>query len=163
MDEDSVPGGFPQGEIMRGHMLVKGFSDSEPLRIKMEDIFSKLAGKKFEFEKKLEKKLDIEFKGKEMASLIYKGNLTEDVLKKAVKNSNISLKRLLDEITSQLNHKVEKLIKEKVKELPKGRDGVPGRNRIAMEVLFEYQKTKTGNGKIPSQPAGAPPLQPITP
>ncbi|MFA5777662.1 MAG: hypothetical protein WC906_04450 [Parcubacteria group bacterium] len=163
MDEDSVPGGFPQGEIMRGHMLVKGFSDPEPLRIKMEDIFSKLAGKKFEFEKKIKAKLDVEFKGKEMVGLIHQGNLTEDALKKAAKDSNISLKRLLGEITSQLNHKVEKLIKEKVNELPKGRDGVPERNRIALEVLFEYQKTKTGNGKIPSQPAGAPAQQPIAP
>lgn len=159
MDENSVPGGFIQGENMRGHILVKGFSDPEPLKMKMEDVFSKLAGKKFEFEKKLKEKIETESKGKEIIKLIIQGNLTEDVLKQAAKDSKISLKRLLDEIINQLNYRVKKTFQDEVKKMPKGKDTIAERNRVAIEVLLEYQKTKNG-GKTDPQPAGTPPQQP---
>lgn len=163
MDENLVPGGFPQGENMRGHILVKGFNDSEPLRMSMEDIFSRLAGKKFEFDKELKEKLDTESKAKEMVRLIAQEKLTEDVLKQAAKDSNISLKRLLDETINQLN-KVKKVFQDKLKKLPKDKNTVAKRNIVAIKILLEYQKKKNGNNsQFPSKPAGTPLQQPKTP
>ncbi len=151
MDENSVPGGFIQGENMRGHILVKGFNDPEPLKIKIEDIFSKLAGKKFEFEKKLKEKIETESKGKRIIKLLIQGNLTEDVLKQTAKDSKISLKRLLDEIINQLNYRVKKTFQDEVKKMPKGKDTVIERNRVAIEILLEYQKTKNSKNSQTSQ------------
>lgn len=163
MDGDSVPGGFPQGENIRGHMLIKGLSNPEPLKLKMEDIFSKLSGKSFEFEKKLKENIYAESKSREMVDLISKGDLTEADLRSGATASGVSLKRLLDEIMKQLDEKVKKELEKEVAKLPKGKDDtVAKRNLVAIKILLDYQKIKSGSKTAP-QPAGISPQQPPTP
>jgi hypothetical protein len=78
-----------------------------------------------------------------MISLIFKNKLTENVLNQAAKDLGVSLLKLLNEIKSQLPYKeIEKVFQERVKKLSKGKDSVAEKNRIAIEVLLEYQKTK---------------------
>jgi len=57
IDENSVPGGFSQGFNVRGNMWLKPEKDMAPLTITLEEVLSKLAGRDFKIEGRLQEAL----------------------------------------------------------------------------------------------------------
>jgi hypothetical protein len=145
MDEELIPGGFSQGFNVRGHIWMKPQQNTEKLTITLEEIFSKLSGKAdFKIEEKLKKSLALDAKGKEMLNLLDDGKLTEAALRKAAIDANVPLGKLLTEIIIQ-RRTVNQKFYPKAKKVPKGKDNTAITNKIGIDELLAYQKSKSAD------------------
>jgi len=149
MDDKSIPGGFSQGKNMRGHMLICGAGNTEPVKPEfLQEILAKLSGKDdFKIEGRLKKAFDVDAKSKEMLDLLDDGKLTEDVLRKTARDVNVPLRTFITEIMIQRNEKngINKEFLAKIKAVPNDKDKTATENKIGVEILMEYQKKKNGD------------------
>ncbi|MFZ2882202.1 MAG: hypothetical protein WA019_03955, partial [Candidatus Moraniibacteriota bacterium] len=154
--EKMAPDMFSQGFSVRGHMWTKQKQNTEKLTVTLEEIFSKLTGKPFEFEGELKRKLNADKGAKEMMDMISENKFTEDVLRKTAIRLNVSLKDLMletmrqvDGLTQDFLKKTNKIKKPDKKASNKENDDYNKEiKRIAVEVLMDFQAKI--NGKNPA-------------
>lgn len=153
MDEDSVPGGFSQGEIIRGHMLICGDLHHGQVGPEfLEEILGKLSGKAdFKPEGELKKALAVDLAGKDVLRLIDSGSLTETEMRCIMKARGVSAKNLIYEIMPQRSNSKEgkalsKAFDRKKRALTKEEQkNVKKIENIVITVLLEYQRVITVN------------------
>jgi hypothetical protein len=137
MDRDM----FPQGFNMRGQMWIKLRGEKEKLTMTLEDIFSKLSGRKVRIEGKLKDLLDIDKTGKEMLGLLDEGNLTEASLRQAAKKLNLPLRIILINMLNQRS-KIDSNFIKALDKVPADQRQKFDNDALAIKTFLDYQEEK---------------------
>lgn len=156
MDSESIPGGFSQGKNMRGHMLISGDGNTEPVKPEfLQEILAKLSGKAdFKIEGKLKKALNIDMAGKEVLGLIDENKLTEEEMRRIMKEKDVSVNDLMYDIMPQ---RYRANMSSEFSKKKKALSAADQRNsqkieQIALEILLKYQEKIAAKNQSPIAP-----------
>jgi len=137
---------FSQGFKMRGCMwMLPKENDGKKMTITLEEIFSKLTGKKFEIIGNLKKLLDKDLMAKQLLSLLDEGKLTEKAIRKAAIEANVPLRMLLKEMLMQ-NWLINGKYIKKISAVPMDKKKTTDANEIAIKLILDHQTKRMNNG-----------------